>query len=103
MKTKKMNVTEIALGIRFVTPSRICKNLQKCAKTTEDKFGRICYESGLVSGPNFSEILRPMWSPGGPAMCSPSSPLALPTFCSFIGILSSSTSAWRSAEVPVVP
>ena len=34
---KNLDVTEIALGIRFVTPSKIYKNPQKCAKTTEGK------------------------------------------------------------------
>ena len=36
-QNKNLNVTEITLGIRFVTPSKICKNSQKCAKTTEGK------------------------------------------------------------------
>ena len=36
-QNKNLNVTEIALGIRFVTPSKIYKNSQKCAKTTEGK------------------------------------------------------------------
>ena len=34
---KNLDVTEIALGIRFVTPSKIYKNSQKCAKTTVGK------------------------------------------------------------------
>ena len=34
---RNLTMTEIALGIRFVTPSKIYKNSQKCAKTTEGK------------------------------------------------------------------
>ena len=51
-QNKNLNVTEIALGIRFVTPSKINKNSQKCAKTTEGKPGRICNESGPHSVPH---------------------------------------------------
>ena len=36
------------------TNAKICKNSQKCAKTAEDKPGRICYESGLGSGPRLT-------------------------------------------------
>ena len=32
------------------TNAKICTNSQKCAKTAEDKPGRICNESGLGSG-----------------------------------------------------